>query len=151
MKLNRTTFKVIFVYLFILTCGCSNSKTTDTESSVFKTKQEKIKFLKRYLSVDRTYKELDFHIIYRDNSTGFIPGPSDWDICLVAKVPQVELELWIKGFKKVKSIKNRSCFEKVPTSINYSKITQWFQQGNSFVGIDAVSGIVVYRSTTSQY
>ncbi len=150
-SIMKSVSTIVLIFLLVLVLGsCDESKTTSTKSSNFDTKQEKIQFLERYLTIKRNYEKLDFYINYHDNSTGMIPGPSDWDICLIAIVPKIELKEWIKGQKKIEDIKDKMCFDKVPTQIDYSKIKEWYQYDiHSFVGIDPINRIVVYRNATN--
>ncbi len=144
----KTLSPIIATCILSLIIGCgSDSKTTNTKSSIFKTNQEKIQFLEKYITFKRSYKKLDFHINYQDNSTGMVPGPSDWDICLVAVVPPFELEKWVIGLEKLKITPDKIWLSKIPTKINYSKITEWYQlSSDSVIGIDRNNNVVVYRN-----
>ena len=134
------------VCLSLIGCG-SKGKTTKTVSSAFSTKQEKIQFLEQYVKFKRSYTKLDFNIDYQDNSTGLVPGPSDWDISIVASVPSSELNEWITGLSKLEETPDKTWLKKIPTEIDYSGITEWYKlEANSVVGINRNSNIVVYRN-----
>ena len=137
---------IISVCLILVGCD-SKSLTTNMLSSNFSTNKEKIEFLEQYLKLKRKYKKLDFYINYQDNSTGLIPGPSDWDICLIAVVPSSELDLWVSKLKKINKTPELKFLSKVPTDIDYSKVTEWYYHStNSFVGIDRIENIIMYRN-----
>lgn len=151
--MRRLAVILFFCFSFSL-MGCDSSieqsKTTNTLSSEFSTLEAKVEFLQRYFTPERNYQKLDFAINYRDNSTGMIPGPSDWDIALVAVVPPVELNTWISGLKKSLQTPNTKWLARIPTAIDYSQISEWYDSGfSSVVGINRDSGVVVYRNVTN--
>jgi len=43
----------------------------------------------------------EFHIRYQDNSGGWVPGPSDWDIQAVMKVRPEDLSRWTEEMSTV--------------------------------------------------
>ena len=147
---------ILFFWLSfsLLMTGCDNSvdkgKTTNTLSSEFSTLEEKMLFLQRYFNPKRTYQKLDIAIVYHDNSTGGIPGPSDWDIRLVAIVPPIEIDLWISGLKKMPQTPDTKWLSRIPTNIDYSTINEWYDMGfSSVIGINRELGLVVYRNVTN--
>lgn len=72
----------------------SPNRTTNTRSTEFSTAEEKIAFLGQYLKLHSGIQETEFHIIYKDNSTGRVPGPSDWIILAVIKSDPEVLPAW---------------------------------------------------------
>jgi hypothetical protein len=54
--------------------------TTDTDSRTLPDRQQRLGFLARYLRSKSPITDAEFIIHYRDNSSGGVPGPSDWDI-----------------------------------------------------------------------
>ncbi len=148
----KILFSTILIGLLLLIAGCdSDSKTTNTKSSTFKAKKEKITFLEKYVTFKRNYEELDFYISYQDNSGGMLSAPSDWDIGLIAIVPQNEINLWFKGLNKIDSLadQNKIWLQKLPGALDSSKITEWYEIGaHSFVGVDSINRIVVYKNST---
>lgn len=75
------------------------SMSTDTHSKQFATDADKIRFLKRYLSLPTVVEAAEFHVAYHDNSGGGIPGPSDWDMQVVLKVAPQDLSVWTQNMK----------------------------------------------------
>jgi len=147
------TLLVFFCFSFSL-IACDNSvdkgKTTNTLSSSFSSLENKVKFLQGYLKPKSSFKALDYRIVYHDNSKGLVPGPSDWDIGLVAIVPPNEINQWIVGLNKNPQTPDIKWLSNIPTSIDYSKINQWFVVGfSSVVGINRELGLVVYRNVTN--
>ncbi len=145
---------ILFFCLSFSLMGCDSSieqsKTTNTFSSEFSKLEAKVEFLQRYFTPERTYQKLDFTINYRDNSTGMITGPSDWDIALVVVVPQAELDAWISGLKKLSQTSDIKWLARIPTAIDYSQINEWYDIGfSSVVGINRDSGVVAYRNVTN--
>jgi len=83
-------------------CGASESggpPSTETRSTSMPKLADRVRFLQTYVTFDRQFEQLEFDIFYKNNGGGFVPGPSDWDIQLVAKVPQNELHLWTDGMQ----------------------------------------------------
>jgi hypothetical protein len=74
-----------------------SSLTTDTKSSQFATNEEKIAFLERYLNLPTKVEAAEYHIVYQDNSTGRVPGPSGWDMRVVVKVAPEDIPLWLES------------------------------------------------------
>jgi hypothetical protein len=138
----------IWPLLLILMAGCgsrSGPATTDTSSESIAELSDRIEFLHRYLTFRRNYRELDFHIVYQNNGGGMVPGPSEWDIRLVAVVPHEELELWIpSGVKPIRSIQNEWLAE-VPNANRASGVAEWYVDGLMEVGINRVNSVVAYR------
>ena len=94
---------LLFICFSLIACDSrvDQGKSTHTLSSTFSSLEGKQDFLKRYIKPKSSFKQLDFLITYRDNSQGFVPGPSDWDIRLVAIVALTDIEQWISGLKKM--------------------------------------------------
>ena len=104
--LKRTTNRVILAAILVmfLTVGCLGEAarpnlTTDTQSSQFTTETAKLAFLQRYLKLATPVQAAEFHIIYHDNSGGFVPGPSDWDIRVLLKVAPADIVQWTTGMQ----------------------------------------------------
>lgn len=75
--------------------GCSPpSKTTDTYSNSLPDLYAREKFLKQYFHLPGEVEDLVFHVVYQDNSGGMIPGPSDWDIKILARITTKDLSNW---------------------------------------------------------
>lgn len=121
----------------ILTClvSCSSvpSRTTDTHSSTLPDLAAREQFLKDYAKLPTAVEDLAFQVVYHDNSEG-LPGPSDWDIQVVAKVTQADLATWTIGLTPSE---NSSAFEWV------SKVSGWtFESEPEFYLKDGVETIV---------
>jgi len=99
--LSVLLFTVIFVLRFIEPDNDEPNKTTDTWSSEFTGIDEKLAFLTEYLIMPSEVLDAEYHIVYHDNSTGLIPGPSDWDVRVALKIKAEELPLWTDGFDGV--------------------------------------------------
>jgi hypothetical protein len=74
------------------------NRSTNTNSKQFATDVDKIRFLKRYLTLPSAVEATEFYVVYHDNSSG-IPGPSDWDIQAVLKVAPQHLSAWTQNLK----------------------------------------------------
>lgn len=87
----------LFFFSFAILAQEPSSFTTDTLSSQFATQEEKIAFLERYLTLPTNIEAAEYHIIYHDNSTGRVPGPSDWDMRVIVKVAPQDIPLWLES------------------------------------------------------
>lgn len=103
------SFVCLLIVLFTF-FGCQNiigenqSKSTDTYSSSFKSKEERIEFLKKYMSMPTDIDNTAYHIIYHDNSKGYAVGPSDWNIKVIIELEPDLIDLWIDDdMEQVKS------------------------------------------------
>jgi hypothetical protein len=147
----RTT---IFLALLALLPGCkpSGPASTRTTSAKFQTLAERTAFLSQYVAFRRTYETLDFDVFYQDNGGGGgVPGPSDWDIRLVATVPAAEVAAWIPaGVKRATTPPTDTAWLKsVPTTVDPSGINEWYVDGPRTIGLDRGRRIVAYRITTT--
>ena len=146
-----TTSKTqILAAIALLVLGCSGSdgpSSTDTSSDKFSTLAEKTEFLQQYVTFRYNYRSLDFRIIYHNNSKGMVPGPSDWNICIVAEVQPADLVSWTSGLTQSANA-DSSWLTEVPTAIDYSGVSLWFRSDHKIVGIDTKNAVVVYRNSS---
>ena len=144
MKLN-----IILLSLLILTCGCSKSgpPTTNTSSSNFSSLAEKVAFLEKYVTFKRSYTKLDF-IVHYLNGGGWVPGPSEWTVCIIAQVPSDQLELWTSNHTAIEKPDDLTWLNEVTTSIDYSSLSKWYRTGRITVATDPNNSIIVYRNVT---
>ncbi len=141
----RKTNLYLLLVLLVAGCGQTGPPSTDTHSKRFATLADKVTFLQNYVRFKRNYRQLDFAVRYVNNSGGLVPGPSEWDIRLVAVVPPGELAAWTAGLAPAAS-PDTSWLADVPTAIDHSGVAQWFQKGGVVVGLDEVNGVVAYRN-----
>jgi hypothetical protein len=95
---SRRILNLILLLLVLL--GCQQSRTTDTHSSAMVSVSEKVAFLSRYAKMPSTPLDVEFHIVYQDNSGGMVAGPSEWDIKFAAIVKDEEMSKWTAGFQQ---------------------------------------------------
>jgi len=138
-----------FLLVLVLISGCGEDRSgppsTDTDSSAFASLSEKVDFLNQYVAFRRTYESLDFDISYHNNGGGMVPGPSEWDIRLVATVPADELNEWIPAdVEPMGEAEDSRWLDSVPTSLDLSGINEWYHDHRRIVGIDRERRIVAY-------
>lgn len=146
---ENVKWTLIFLFLvgtnFVSGCGSSGGPaTTATSSAKFSTLSEKVAFLEQYVNFRRSYEELEFMITYQNNSGGLVPGPSDWDMQIVARVPSVDLAEWSKGLARTSSAEI-DWLRAFNGKIDHTGVSEWFKSGNVLVGVDKENAIVVYR------
>ena len=112
LKIKKLSGCTLILLILLLT-GCSSNATpsfttrgepdltTDTWSSTFDNKEDKLDFLEKYITLFSEVQDTEYHIIYHDNSGGMIPGPSDWDIRVALKIAPEDIMLWTDGMKKL--------------------------------------------------
>jgi hypothetical protein len=132
----------------VVAAGCKpgGPATTHTQSSAYGTLAERTKFLNQYVSFRRTYQTLDFDIKYQNNGGGMVPGPSDWDVRLVATVPASELPAWIPAGVHASAVPDTGWLKSVPTALDLAGVSEWYVEDNRVVGMDRAKRVVVYRS-----
>src|SRR5687768_12416748 len=90
----------------VLGVGCKSepSRTTDTSSRSLPDLGAKVEFLKKYRPLPSKVDGLEFHVRYHDNSGGLVPGPSDYDIRIAARMAPGDLEAWVQGCTKAEAL-----------------------------------------------
>lgn len=78
-----------------------HSYSTDSWSTSFPDREEKLGFLEEYLVLPSEVRDAEYHIVYQDNSGGLVPGPSDWDIRAALRVEQEDMALWTEGMNRI--------------------------------------------------
>jgi hypothetical protein len=146
----RVKRAIVIVAAIALLVGCEpdGPATTRASSAAFATLAERTAFLNRYVSFRRTYETLDFDVFFRNNSGGLVPGPSDWDIRIVATVPAAELPAWIPAGVTPAPVADSDWLKSVPTTRDRSGIREWYVEGRRIVGIDRERRIVAYRAAS---
>jgi hypothetical protein len=97
------TGTILICVLVVSSCHSGPSRTTHKRSSDMSSNAEKIAFLNRYLSAKSAIEAAEFIIDYQDNSGGWVPGPSDWDIQAAMKMQPRDTTLWAEGLDRVLS------------------------------------------------
>jgi hypothetical protein len=133
--------------LLLLSCSClppSGPPSTHTSSSAFDTLPEKVQFLERYVTFRRHYLELEYGVFYQRND-GCPPGPSEWDVTIIARVPADELPSWTADMKRVRERPPE--LDKLASDLDTSGVDTWYEAMGKAVGIDRTRAIVLYRAT----
>ena len=89
---------ILFLLVFLLLPAhaqrtAAPDLSTDTRSSASMTPEARLAFLERYLNFWSEPKDAQYHLVYKDNSRGFSPGPSDWDFRIVLWLEPAEVHL----------------------------------------------------------
>jgi hypothetical protein len=105
---------------------------------------QKIAFLNQYVTFRRDYEELEFHIQFI-NGESFPPGPSEWDIRLIAKVPTSQIEAWIPpGVTSVATIDSQ-WLDSIPTLSTEVEFGEWYVESHRVIGVDRKQSCVAYH------
>ncbi len=137
---------LFLVLLFSLTAaGCHKSKSTNTRSDTFSTLASKQAFLESYVAFRRSYEDLHFHISFTDGGAGILPGPTEWDIRLMAVIPAEEMDEWISGLTASDSGDTKWALGLPEAPADLARFV-WFEDDCRLVGLDRASRIVLYRN-----
>lgn len=130
--------------LMLSLAGCEGGPpSTRTSSDSLATLEERVAFLEQYVTFRRGYRDLSFFIGYQNNG-GIPPGPSDWDIGLVADVPPEELAAWIPAGTAEATV-DIDWLTTVPGGSRAANITEWYCGPRHAIGIDRTRSIVAYH------
>lgn len=129
--------------LALLLVGCGEGKTTDTVSNKFTTLAEKQEFLERYVKFRRSYDDLHFDLTYIDGGSGMVPGPTEWNVRVLAVVPAGEIDQWTDGLS-VASDPELDWVSNIPTAPTDLSRYKWYEGDRVIVGIDRESRSVLY-------
>jgi hypothetical protein len=153
VPVRQVIFSLLVLSLLLISCRQSSEPqssgpaTTTTSSDAIASLDQRIDFLQKYVTFRRQYQEVAFHIEYHNNGTGLIPGPSDWDVRIVAVVPPEELELWVSTDVKAIPTTDVSWLATVPEgAMRTANITEWYVEPGRIIGVDRKRSIVAYRS-----
>jgi hypothetical protein len=133
--------------LMLLLVSCSKLEvlpSTNTSSSAFATLPEKVAFLERYVTFRRHYSELEYGVFYQSND-GCPPGPSEWDVSIIARVPPDELAVWTVDMKPVATRPPE--LQKLASDLDTRGVDTWYEAPGKAVGVDRVHAIVLYRAS----
>jgi hypothetical protein len=72
------------------------SLTTHTRSESLATPDERVLFVARYLRLRSPVSDAAFDIDFHDNSTGLVPGPSDWSVWVGLRLPPGAMPSWLE-------------------------------------------------------
>jgi hypothetical protein len=139
--------QVLILLTAVVVTGCGGSSgpsTTDMSSDAFSSLEQRVEFLQRYVTFRRGYTDLGFHITYHNNGGG-VPGPSEWDIRLVATVPPAELSSWVPFDLAPKTLADTEWLVGVPRQDQAIGIKEWYAGAGLIVGIDRERSVVAYR------
>lgn len=89
---------------------------------------------------------LVFGLFYQNNS-GLVPGPSDWSIRILTRVPPDSLDVWIGDLAPSDSV-DTGWLESLPAGPPRDGVSAWYGDAFRSVGVDRARGIIAFRSST---
>jgi hypothetical protein len=136
--------------LLLLFSTTQTTLTTDKRSSDFSDDQAKVEFLKKYLKMYSEIEATEFHVRYQDNSGGLVPGPSDWDMQVVMKMPKDKVGLWTRGLEKTVEADLSWGDDLLPNDERWAIRSKpmIYSRGSSVVAVFESEGIVFKRTKT---
>ncbi|HEY9827223.1 MAG TPA: hypothetical protein V6D19_17435 [Stenomitos sp.] len=128
----------------------SSGPASVTETSAVRANlADRVQFIEKYVTFRRKYKKLDYDVMYQNNGGGIVPGPSDWDIRLIAVVPSAEVKDWIPAGAKKIDASSPEWLKDLPGSIERDGIREWYRKSGTIVGIDRARSIIAYRNAST--
>ena len=113
-----------------VTGGGSGPDSTDVTSDGFVLLQDKIDFLKEYLTIEWECTALEFDVLYFNGGRGLVPGPSYWDIRFVAVMPELDIARWMDDLTEVTGVPSPEWLEDVPGQDGSLQISEWYADTN---------------------
>lgn len=126
------------------------SRSTDTRSSALATAKERAAFLCAYALCASPVKDAAFHVVFHDNSRGFVPGPDDAEIRAVLSVEKDDLEKWTRGCSPARVEGRPPWFAEITkgTSLELTTAPDGYRCGSELRAIHVKDGIVVRSIST---
>lgn len=87
--------------VFLSACD-EKTRSTDTRSKSIAKASARVAFLCDYLMCPSTPEDAAFHVVYRDNSHGLVPGSDDAVIHAVVKVKAEDVARWSMGCERTR-------------------------------------------------
>lgn len=155
MKISLTRSMRVLVFVLLLCAGCiapiaqspAADRTTDTSSSGFATDTEKIAFLAQYVRFHSAVDKAEFRVIFHDNSSGRVPGPSDWEIRAVIHV--ADTAAWIKDKVQVEPFDLAWAEPFYREDLHPNSEPQFYASAESRLAIFEPEQIILFYSTTT--
>ncbi|MCY2992852.1 MAG: hypothetical protein NTY19_33970 [Planctomycetota bacterium] len=150
--MNNSVGKLLVPLLIAFAlAGCSPSGPTSVAetSAAHAVLADRVRFIEHYVTFRRKYEKLDYDVTYQNNDGGMVPGPSDWDIRLIAAVPPTDVDGWIPTDAEKKDGSPPQWLRDLPDSIEREGLTEWYRKSGAELGIDRARSIVAYRSTST--
>ena len=153
LPLSPSQFLMCGLIVFVLIVGCESKEdlSTNTSSQTFASIEDKIQFLEKYVNFRRNYHDLAYNIVYQDNEIGWLPGPSDWSISIIAQVPKEELGEWINNLTPTYEPAIQLLEQFPEITFPTDQIDEWYTGTLNLVGIDHQNSVVFYQSSTMGY
>ena len=145
--------KNLIVLFIVVLCGCSltapSAPPSVNETSAARPQlSDRVKFIENYVTFRRSYDQLEYEIIYHNNAGSMVPGPSDWDIKILAIVPAKEIDDWIPADATRFDEPPPQWVKKLSGNIPVNGLTQWYRIGSLEIGVDRAQSTIAYRNTT---
>jgi hypothetical protein len=89
-----------------------------------------------------------FAIEYHDNSTGMIPGPSDWTIWAAVLLPQGAMPSWLEGARPCQTTPAADLDKLLPTSWRVSSPSRCLERAGSTLLVHDAEDVLVFFAAT---
>lgn len=141
--------RLLLIALMILGGCTSSGPPSGSETSAERPElSDRIDFIEQYVTFDRSYERLEYDVTFHNNGGRSLPGPSDWNIKLLAIVPNNEVADWIPENATRSEEEPPEWVSAMANDISVVGITEWHRVWGVEVGIDRATSTIAYRNTT---
>lgn len=138
---------ILLLSMCMVSCGGQSGPPSTSQTSVALPQiRDRIEFIEEYVTFRRSYSQLEYDIVYHNNSGGMVPGPSEWDIKIRAIVPTEQITDWIPTDVLSSDEQSPQWLRQIPGTIPVDGVTEWYREGRIEVGVDRTKSIVAYRN-----
>jgi hypothetical protein len=129
-------------------CREAPSLTTSTRSETLPTAEERVAFLGRYLRLRSAVRDAAFAIDYHDNSTGLLPGPSDWSVWAALLLPQGAMSSWLGETRPCEQDPKPDLDKIVPATWKVSSPARCLHRDGSTLLVHDPEGVLIFFAST---
>ncbi len=136
------------VSMALAACRGAPSLTTNTRSETLPTAEERVAFLGRYLRLRSAVRDAAFAIDYHDNSTGLLPGPSDWNIWAAMLLPQGAMSSWLGETRPCEQDPKSDLDKIVPATWKVSSPARCLHRDGSTLLVHDPEDVLIFFAST---
>lgn len=128
-------------------CRDRPSLTTNTRSESLPTPEERVAFLGRYLRFRSAVRDAAFDINYHDNSTGLLPGPSDWTMWAGLLLPTGAISSWLEDARPCQESPKPELERIVPATWKVSSPARCLERDGSTLLVHDTDDVLVFYAS----
>lgn len=142
------------VALLCTNCDVVNhdNLTAHKRDTDFATAADRVKFVGRYVKMRGPVQDAMFDVDYHDNG-GLVPGPSDWTILVVLKMPPEQIDSWLVDAQPVGPASATSIEDEGKASAwgRLASDTEHFRRDSTRIDAHRPEGVLVLFNSNSPH